>query len=189
MNHLLLRVCTLALLGSAALSATGITFSPIPPSGQISGLPGETIGWGFDITPDSTDWIAVTGSIWLFETNPAIGFYTDFIGLQGGPLGGYLQPLTPNWLQLFDNSLSTGLGSFTIDGAAPLGASTSATLRILFERYSDNPTVCNNCFLEGGSADLQLTVNVAEPTAAVPEPATYSLLAAALAILWVKKRY
>jgi hypothetical protein len=184
----LLRLGTLVLLGAAALSASGVTFSAIPLSGQISGLPGETIGWGFDIASDNDDWIAITSSIWLFESNPTIGFYTDSIGLQGGPQAGYLQPLSPNWLQFFDNSLNTVLGSFTIDNAAPLGGSTTATLRILFERYSDDPTVCTSCFLSGDSADLQLTVNVAEPSAAIPEPGTYTLFATALAILWARKK-
>src|SRR6185437_11944110 len=82
----------LLLLVSATSLLAGATITLSPADGGIAGLPGETTGWGFDMTADSINWISVTGSFLLSETDPGLGTYADLIGFQGGPVNFVLAP-------------------------------------------------------------------------------------------------
>ena len=81
MKHL-----TLILLWAASLTAAPVL--TITPAGAASGTPGATVGWGFSLTPDDTEWITVIASFVLNESNASLGVYSDLIGSQGGPAGG-----------------------------------------------------------------------------------------------------
>src|SRR5579864_2695960 len=79
----------LALL-AAPLAASVVT--PDPADGNLSGAPGDTIGWGFSVTNTPVGWISFTQSLLVNETNPSLGSYTDLIGPQGGPVNFALDP-------------------------------------------------------------------------------------------------
>lgn len=185
-SNILIRFLLAASL-ALPLSATALSLNPIPTDGVVSGLPGTTVGWGFELSPDTQYWASITGSLLLNESNPLVGFYTDYIGFQGGPLSGVIDPNGSLWTQQFDSILQTGLGSYSIDPLTPAGSSNTATLRVLYETYTDNPFTCGSCFVASSSYDTVVTINVTDP-ATVPEPATLTLVPAAALLLWRRRR-
>ncbi|MBS1823815.1 MAG: PEP-CTERM sorting domain-containing protein [Acidobacteria bacterium] len=179
MKHL-----TLILLWAASLTAAPVL--TITPAGAASGTPGATVGWGFSLTPDDTEWITVIASFVLNESNASLGVYSDLIGSQGGPAGGVLPPSPqPAWSQDFDPGLFTGLGSYTIDPLAVAGAINSGTIRVLYERYSDDPTQCGDCYID--SAEWDLAFSVAVDDTSVPEPGSWALIATGAAAIAIRR--
>jgi hypothetical protein len=173
----------LTLLAGPAISFASPVLTLDPSSGNVSGPAGSTVGWGFRLTSDTTDWISVIGTVALFETNPALGSFTDFIGPQGGPVSGAVAPGAADWVQLFDLSAASGLGAYTIDPGAQIGDSDSGTFRVLYESFTDNPATCGGCMDGVGSVDAGFTVTAAAET---PEPGTWWLLAGGM--LWLGRR-
>jgi hypothetical protein len=173
----------LSLSASVALATPMLTIDPL--SGSVAGQPGQIVGWGFTLTSDPSFWIGVTSSFLLTETNPAVGFYTDFIGSEGGPSNGVLAPGSPDWTQTFDDGLLTGLGSYAIDPGASPGDNDSGTLRVLYGVFTDDPNTCGECFNFAGSLDASFSVNVVDPVA--PEPGTFALLLGAIALLTARE--
>ena len=172
------------LAGPGALFASPV-LTLDPSSGNISGPAGSTVGWGFSLTSDQTDWISVIGTVALFETNPALGSFTDLIGPQGGPTSGALAAGAADWVQMFDLSVASGLGSFAIDPGAHIGDSDSGTFRVLYETFTDNPATCGGCMLGVGSVDVGFTVTAAAQT---PEPGTWLLVAGGIGWLGRRRR-
>lgn len=170
-------------LATASLGAQALTIELQGPA-ALSGQAGDTVGWGFAVQSDATEWISFIGSLLVDETTPTIGNYTDYIGQRGGPVDFALPPAVGTWLQLHDVPTLQGLGSYTLDPAALVGTSNGATLRVLYERYSANPLLCGgSCYLGSAQADLAVAVAVS----AVPEPAPQALLATGLAALgWLR---
>src|SRR5271157_2005541 len=86
------RMCYMAVLG---LFLIGLTASADPitltltPSGTVSGMPGDTVGWGYSIDNGSGDYLVVANSYFcepgedptLFDCAPGLGLsqYNDFI--------------------------------------------------------------------------------------------------------------
>lgn len=169
------RICAwLIVWASAATAGPIVTLDPS--NGMITGSPGDTVGWGFTVQADPSFTTNFTASFTLFETNPSIGFYTDFIGSQGGPVGFTLPAGAPDWVETFDPVLQTGIGSFTIDPGALPGAVDSGVIHIEYEQS------CSSCF---GSVELPFQVAVAAPT---PEPGTFLLGMAGLLLLAARRR-
>jgi hypothetical protein len=181
-----MKLLTIGMLWAASLMAAPV-LSLDPAGGALTGAPAGTVGWGFALTPDATEWIAFTGSFLLTESNPSLGFYGDLIGTQGGPSGGLLPPAPqPNWVQSFDLNLLTGLGYYSIDPFAAPGAVNSGIIRILYERFSDAPNTCGDCYLGSGELDAAFSVTVADN--AVPESSTWLLLPAGIFAMLAKRR-
>ena len=159
-------VLTLLLIAGAASAAPILTLKPA--NGALQVEPGGTSGWGFSLTSDDTRWLSVIGSTLLTESNPGLGTYSDLIGALGGPVDFALAPLAPAWQLDFDNALGLGVGSFTVNANAAIGAVNSGILRVIVEAYSDSPSVCGgNCVVETLTFDAPFSVS-----SAVPEPAT-----------------
>lgn len=153
-----------------------------------SGAPGTTVGWGFRLTPDANEWIGVTASFLLNETNPSLGFYVDLIGSQGGPEFGVLPPAPyADWVQEFDAGNFLGLGMYAIDPGAAIGAVNAGTIRVLYERYSGDPGVCGSlCFVDSGELDVVFSVTVDRQD--VPEPGSWGMGVMGLASIWGMRR-
>ncbi len=151
----------------------------LSPAGSVPGAPGTAVGWGFTLTSDPSEWIAVIGSFTTGETNPSVGFYFDLIGSQGGPAGGVLPAGDPDWVQDFDLGALTGVGFFQILPDAPVSSANSGNIHVLYERFADDPAVCGDCYVDSGELVVPFSFVV---DTEVPEPGTGALFGAALAV-------
>jgi hypothetical protein len=163
-----------AFLGAGNLVAGPVALNPL--DGIITGQPGQTVGWGFTIQSDPVLWTSFIATFTLGESDSSIGFYTDFLGLQGGPSNFVLAPASPDWVQSFNGALQTGIGSFTMFPGTLPGMDTG-TIHVEYALFSADPNSCLNCSAGTGEVDLPFSVQV---TAAVPEPGTWTLFAASL---------
>src|SRR5689334_816695 len=94
--------------GMMAVTASAASVSLIPENGSITGVAGQTAGWGFDVVNDSPfQWISFATSFLINETNPSLGVYVDLIGAQGGPVNFALAPQTP-WTEGFSGPDGAG---------------------------------------------------------------------------------
>src|SRR5262245_25834154 len=116
-----------------------------PFNGTVTGMSGQTIGWGFTIT-NPADFLVVTGSQLCGSgstppfCNPTMGLlgsYTDFIGPQFIVVGPSPESTTVS--QAFDAVAQTGTGSFTIDPLAQAGTSETGLIEISYDLYSVDP--------------------------------------------------
>lgn len=181
-----MKTMLLSFVLTAAMGiATAAPVLTLTPAGTVSGAPGSAVGWGFSLTSDATEWIAVIASFTTDETNASLGFYVDLIGTQGGPTAGVLPPGDPDWVQDFDLGLGTGVGYFQIFPGAPLLSENSGNIRVLYERFSADPATCGGCQL--GSEELIVPFSF-RVDSAVPEPGTMALLCAGLGALAMWRR-
>lgn len=178
--------CSLTL--TAAL-CTGLQAGPIltlsPAGGALSGAPGKTVGWGYTLMNDN-DYLLVTSAGYVTAT--PVGAFTDFISgfnfIVVGP-----PPESTVVSQSFDLLAQTGIGSYLIDTAALIGASSIGVIQLTYDLYSVSPNdpafdpdqdlVSSGNFLE---ADASVQV-------AIPEPSTCPLLACGLIALAVVRRH
>jgi hypothetical protein len=189
-------VLTLFMMGLTA-SADPITFTLMPPSGTVSGLPGSTVGWGFTLTNDTSDYLLVANSYFcepgedptLFDCQPALGAstYDDFIASNS-------TEVTPDSsvAQSFDASSFTGVGEYNIDPLATAGQSDTGTVVVVYDLYSADPfgLNCNFCQIGGDQEVVAAAeVQVTGPISVVPEPSSLAFLAFALtALVWRRAR-
>lgn len=159
-NKLLLA---LMLLSPAAIGGT--VLNPV----TLTGSPGQTVGWGFDMTPDPVFYLSVSAAFIDSESNPALGVFSDFISLSGGPVGGVLAPGSPNWTESYDSAALKGFGEYFIDSNAVPGDTNLGQFLVILLRYSGDPNSCGSCFVDSQFALVDFGVNVSEP---VPEPAS-----------------
>jgi hypothetical protein len=168
--------CGLAVvLMSSPAFADLITLDLIPATGDVEGLPGSTVGWGYTITNNSTDWLQPES------------LNTD-VFLNGTPNSIFDFPaVAPSSFVTLDFSLVAtasctsppcGLYELTWDNGAPLGFSNNGTFTISSEFFDQNPA-------NAGATDLgaapDITAGYTATTGAVPEPSTLPLLITALA--------
>jgi hypothetical protein len=158
------------LAGPRAFADT-YTFSLLPSSGNVAGLPGTTVGWGYSITNESaTDWLVTSSldSYPFFYGMP--GFVFDFPEVA---------PLTTVTVP-FDPTTPAGLFELTFYGSAPPGAADSGTFTLSAQWWS-GPVGSGTELSDALDATAIYSASVTgSPWASVPEPATLSLLATGL---------
>jgi hypothetical protein len=180
-------------------AAVSISASPVltlTPSGDVSGTPGSTVGWGFTITNDA-NYMEITSSQYCVNPvnfpvvcNPsALGMYNDFIGPNGtivGPPGG-TDPDTVS--QSFDPIAMTGVGNFVINALDLVNSGDTGQIVLTYELYNLDPNDPNAVPLDNGQEQvLSANASVTVTGSSVPEPGTAGLMAAALAGLAVGLR-
>ena len=141
----------------------------LSPESDIDGSPGQTVGWGYQITNLNDDlWIAVE-SLGMPQFN--VGVPTQLINMSAGdaPVLGPGESVT----QDFDLALQRGLLSFFINANAPVGAVDSGLFTLTFDLYDANPLdpLSDANFL--GTLDVSQAFSV---TVGVPEPAAWQLI-------------
>jgi hypothetical protein len=167
--------CVLALvmvLGCGPLAyAAPFTFSLLPASGEITGEPGSTIGWGYSITnPSETDWLMLTA----LNHDPFLNAATESLTLL--PI---LQPRETQTVSYNPSSLD-GLFQITWDALAPVGFLNVGQFILSAEFWQGDP------FGEGAFLSLaddqaaSYSARVSAAPAPVPEPATLLLMATGL---------
>ncbi len=170
-------------LGAAAVTIAGADpiFTLLPGS-DIQAQPGLVAGWGFDLQGDSTYFTSVVSAFILNESNPQLGFFSDFISPQGGPSNGTLAP-GQDWTELYDSQQSLGFGEYAILPTAMPGDSDSGQFLVEYQLYSGDPNLCGGCFVSSGTfiEDFQVT--------ATPEPGTFQLLATGGVLLAAGRRW
>jgi hypothetical protein len=144
------------------------TFNTIPVSGNIFGAPGQTIGWGYTITNESsTRWLSVIGlSAGSFLHTSADASIFDF------PI---LAPMATVNVPYNGMSLS-GLYQLTWEPTAPIGFVNLGDFQISAEWWTGDP------FGAAGGTFIEYAADASAPYSAtvVPEPSTLVLLAAGL---------
>jgi hypothetical protein len=174
------------LLMSGCVATAGPIVTLDPSGAAINGAPGDTIGWGFTVQSDPGMMTSFLSSFTLFETNPSIGLYTDFIGSQGGPVAFTLPAAAPDWIEPFDPIQQTGAGSFTIDPGALIGAQDNGVIHIEYQLFPSTWTSVTSSSLCDAfcsdSIELPFQVTVVAPA---PEPATWGMGLMGLALLLI----
>ena len=168
--HLLLLTAAGAVVCAADPT---FTLNTVPSGGDISGAPGQTIGWGYSITNnDSSDYLVLTNlDAGTFLNGSASGLF-DFPILAPG------QTVTEN----FDGSLLQGLYELTWDPGAPDGFENSGDFTVTADWYDGDPLGPGSPIdgFTGITASQPYSASVVASTVATPEP---SGIAAVLACL------
>ena len=167
----------------AAVSLLATPTFTLTPSGDVSGIPGSTVGWGFTITNDA-DYMEITSSQYcvgpfLFPVCNSSPQYNDFISANGtivGPPGG-TDPSTVS--QNFDPNAMTGVGSFAITA---LDGGDQGQIVLTYELFDLDPNDPNAMPLDNGQEQV-LSANAS--VTVTPEPGTAGLMVAALAGLLI----
>ncbi|MGD0202063.1 MAG: hypothetical protein ABSD27_15095 [Bryobacteraceae bacterium] len=170
-----------ALILSTALQLSAGTLAvdwTLYPLADIDGLPGQTVGWGYQITnPNAGVWLDVQSLGYpIFN----VGAPTQLINMSvdDAPVLGPGDVFT----QGFDPVLGLGLLSLAIDPAAVVYAMDSGKFTLTFEFWDANPLDPTS------GANFLGTLDVSEPYSVtvdnpVPEPAAWPLMAGGLLLL------
>jgi hypothetical protein len=181
-----------------ARAAPLLTLSPA--NGSIQGTRGSLTGWGFTISNPDANFLVVTSAAFCKTVvvagitvcdqlpDPSLGIFTDYIAqfnfIVAGPA-----PESPAVNQVFNQSLQTGVGSFAIASTAPYGTF-SGQILLTYDLYSRSP---NDPLFDPGGDLIQPgangnTVAANAAVSAIPEPATFLLIAGGVATLLFGRR-
>jgi hypothetical protein len=182
MKRLITTVLTSMLLLCRVLPAEAapFTFDTIPAGGTVPAMPGDTVGWGYEITN-------TTPSLWLVLTSINASSFTHGVpdsSIFDFPIVGPGMTAT----QPYDPVNGLGLFQFTWDVGA-FGFANSGTFDLSADVWPSDPS-------QGGSPIANLTLSApyltltpaANPGGAVPEPGTLVGLATGLALLLRRRR-
>ncbi len=191
-------VLAMILIGGGLYATPTFTVSPVLAAGE----PGSTVGWGYNIINDTSFYLLFDNSAFcgpggdpflnsctptydgVTNFGPAIGTYNDFIATNFtfvAPFStisqGFNATATP---------VPTGIGSYVINANAPVLSTDPANpqtqvsnLFLQYEEWNGNPLQLSSSQVPGtGEFEMSAQVEVQ----ATPEPGTWALLSAALAI-------
>jgi hypothetical protein len=170
-------------LASAALLPPTIT--PIPASGNVAGMQGTVVGWGFTLTnPDASDWVVLTGS--SFTGSQVLGHYVDYLAASfwvAGPA-----PESSTIQQVWNQASLLGLGEFDINKVAAPGL-IGGNIVVHYSEFSQDPNDPNfdpdtSTVIADGTLATQVGISIN----AVPETGTLGLLLAG-ALPFVLRRH
>lgn len=173
-----LLALVMCLAGAPAAHAASFTFTLLPANGEIDGVPGSTIGWGYTLTNDSlTDWLMLTN----VDSDP-------FAGVVAADASPFDYPiLAPRATRsvAFNSTTLEGLFQITWDALAPLGTTNQGLFVLSAEFWDGDPFADGSSFLT--FADRQSAEYSAAVTP-VPEPGTLVLLGAGTGIAALVRR-
>lgn len=164
-----------------------------PKGGAVTGAPGQTVGWGFSVTNDTPYYLLFDASYFCqpgqdpqFTTcTQTLGTYSDLIAYNFTEVA----PMSTSPDQPFDLASMTGFGDYAISSTASVGSVDTGNLIATYMEYDGDP-------FDGGSQvsgdieiDAPASVTVTGSTPGVPEPSSWTMLAAGLAAVgWRLRR-
>jgi PEP-CTERM motif len=167
----------LTLVVAAAATAQGaLTITLDPVDGVISGVAGQTVGWGITVSNDSLEWLWINDSTF---SNGVTGPWAQYANLSG-----YMPPVAPGAVVTtpFNSALNFGAGSFTIDPGSLPGDVAAGVIDFTYDLYVSDPTL-------GGTPDNNGAYNgVSATVVTTPEPSTYALLCLSLGVVGFVRR-
>jgi len=131
---LLLSAILSILFATTTQAATVLQLEPM--GGAISGLPGSTIGWGFNLS-NTENYLVVTSA--AFESATTLGTFTDFISASNFFVVGPAPNASTVWAQTFNATTQTGIGSFTIDPGAAWSSVANGQIILSYDLFSRSP--------------------------------------------------
>jgi hypothetical protein len=176
-----MKFIAFAVLALAVVPAGAAPVLFLNPSSQVSGRPGQTVGWGFTLSSTNSNYIVVD-SFSFIPLSPSLGAFTDFSQYNFIDVG----PSTPE-TQLFSLANLTGVGSLQIANFALPGTTTGA-ITMVYDLYNGDPAN-GGALLSSGNID-NVAADVVVTAAPTPEPATLKLAgcAAILLLLYSARR-
>jgi hypothetical protein len=178
--------CLCAIFGAflSAAAQAAPTLQLDPSDRAVVGAPGTTVGWGFSLT-NLENYLVVTSA--SFEVGTAQGTFTDFISAANFFVVGPASSGSTVWAQPFNDAMQLGIGSFLIDPSVAAGSVVSGQIVLTYDLYSRSPL--DDMF----NPDTDTLANGNMLTAfasvsAVPEPETWSLMLAGIALLGRRMR-
>lgn len=132
-------LAALTIFGILALAVTAfgddVTLTLLP-SGNLSGPPGSTVGWGYTITNNTANWLETLSLDAGSFTSGTPNLIFDF------PTVGPNSSITENFSAVTTASCSSppcGLYEFTWNSNAPVGTVNSGTFTLSSEYFSGDP--------------------------------------------------
>jgi len=164
---------------AAVAQAATLSIETIPVSGNVSGVPGSVVGWGFTLTDTETDeWIVLNDS--YFTGSTVYGTYVDYVASNFYVAGPSPESQTLNEPWNPSTSPPTGLGEFDINATAPPGFITG-DINVDYQLFSQDPNDPDfdpdTAFISSGTFSAPVQADV------VPEPATMAVTGATLLAL------
>jgi hypothetical protein len=172
MAMVMVMAFALSLFGAATAQAEPFTFALLPASGEIAGVPGSTIGWGYTLSNPGDDWLVITGldADAFTSASPDASIF-DF------PI---LAPGTTVTMP-YDAIAFRGLFQITWDLNAPPGTVNVGTF-VLHADFFDGDPFAGGLFLAAADDQSAAYRASVETTAVVPEPGTLILCLTGLAL-------
>jgi hypothetical protein len=147
--HCAALLIVLFLAATGAHGASLILNDGVFDTGDLFGLPGDTVGWGFSLLSTPILDGSTTIPVWLVVSNVdfvpdagvfPVGVFTPFmtntftvIGPDDG--NGEVNP----WTQAFDPINQTGVGSYIINSFQNIGDTVTGNIVVTFDEYSTSP--------------------------------------------------
>jgi hypothetical protein len=165
---------------TASAFADDTTLTLIPASGDVSGPPGSTVGWGYTITNNTAEWIQTMNvSAHPFQNGtPNLIFDFPAVAPDGSVTLDFSLVATPSCV-----SPPCGLYELTWDSGAPKAFTNSGTFTVSSDFFSGNPSTPGSVDLgpaPDASAAYSATVS---STGVSPEPSSLLLLVSGLGVL------
>jgi hypothetical protein len=171
----------MAVAGLVACTAAAGSTLVLTPAGDIYGLSGATVGWGFTITNTVSNWIEVTSAAFCTGTSgtntlctvATIGTFTDYISGYNDIVVGP-SPDSTSVTQAFGNVAHTGIGSFLITAAS--GQTGPGQIVLTYNVFSRSPhDAAFNPDTDTVSTDNFLTASASVTVASAPVPTVPTL--------------
>jgi hypothetical protein len=160
------------------------TFALIPTDGVVNGPPGTVVGWGFNLTDNSSDWVLLDSS--SFSGSNLFGTYVDYLANNfylAGPA-----PESATITQAWNRITTSGVGEFDINPTTQPGISITGNIVVHYTVFSVDPNDPNfdpNTDVVLSDATISGPVTI-ETT---PEPSPRILLLSAMLALLALRRW
>lgn len=167
----LVAIGMLTAAGAARADSLSFGFSLEPTGGAITGSQGSTIGWGYDVTNSTSDYLLLTAVNSLASFAPGIT-PEALLGIAPGNPGPLLAPGSTQIV--FFSAEQAGLFELMLSPKAPVGTITGQ-----FDLTGD--------FLDSSFNFIEETdefANYSATVIATPEPSTILLLTTCVVLCW-----